>query len=541
MKNIKIVLLAGMALSILIACTSNDNINNMPSNAVSDNSSDISEDIINLDNSPEYTASIGTEEILGREYEIYDLIPEEESNDSRFEVAISQDAIGTLPVLYITTNSGQDITDRYEYVDGGLVIDNRIGMHVTNGSNHVEPLDSNVNAGQYADPYDEDYAFTASYDINVRGRGNASWYMFEQKSYMIKFNDLTSIFGMTPSEKYVLISNGADYTLMHNVVAMDIASGLDGLEYTAGQMPVDVYINDEYQGIYILSEKLEIAEDKINLFSEGDYETVTASDNSVPAFLLETGNYIYDDAVYNQDYLFSGHSAQLFIKYPEINEPGTPVYNEILAYMRSMDQSLVSYYSTNFENYIDMDSWVDWFIVMELTCNTDSSLLRSTYLYRRPDGKLHIGPVWDFDMAFGNYGYDNKTYEYWATAEPIYQPNQEKYYWYLYRSDVFMHAVCLRWDEIKDELLDRAYTAIDKYDMAIDASRPAHNERWHAYASTYGANSMKSFIQHRYNWINMSLHTYYYNRHEPTECIPPEGFPTISENAAENENNNENH
>lgn len=399
-----------------------------------------------------------------------------------------------IPTLFLTTDMGAEIASKYEYVSGNFTLDG------------------------------------TTYDISIRGRGNTSWRYFTQKSYLIKFDDRVSFFGMIPSEKWVLVSTFRDPSLIRNCVAMDIAACMDHLEYTPKQIPVDVYLNGEYLGIYTFSEKIDVDLQKINMFSAEEYQPPEDDGDMDLAFFLECGGDLMRPHIYGQEYFMTAHSPKMFFQYPVLDEPYTDEFYYVYNYMNELDRALVR--GEGYEEYIDIDSWVDWFIVMELTNNTDSAFWRSSFLYRRPGEKVMLGPVWDFDMAFGNFDYDNKSYAYWATAEQVYDLAQDHYMSYLYQSDDFMQAVRERWDEVKDDLLATAMESIDRHAGMVAASRVYNNHVRGTNSSEYQVNALRSFIQQRYDWIDMSLHMYGYNRHEapytvsdpvPEEELLPEG------------------
>ena len=133
-----------------------------------------------------------------------------------------------------------------------------------------------------------------------------------------------------------------------------------------------------------------------------------------------------------------------------------------------------------------------------------------------------IGPVWDFDMAFGNFEYDNPTYAYWSTAEQIYSLTQDHYFSYLYKSDEFMLAVRERWDEVKEDLLATALESVDRHAALAEASRVYNNHVRGVSNSAYQVEALKAFIRRRYDWIDMSIHMSDFNRHAPTQSIPEE-------------------
>lgn len=407
-----------------------------------------------------------------------------------------------IPTLYLTTDMGAEITSKYEYVSGNFTYDGN------------------------------------TYEIGIRGRGNTSWRYFTQKSYLIKFEDKVSFFGMIPSEKWVLVSTFRDPSLIRNCVAMDIVACMDHLEYTPEQIPVDVYLNGEYLGIYTFSEKIDVDLQKINMFSAPGYQPPADDEDMDLAFFLECGGDLMRPHVYSQEYFMTAHSPKMFFQYPVLDEPYTDEFYYVYNYMNELDRALVR--GEGYEEYIDVDSWVDWFIVMELTNNTDSAFWRSSFLYRRPGEKVMLGPVWDFDMAFGNFDYDNKSYAYWATAEQVYDLAQDHYMSYLYQSDDFMLAVQKRWDEVKEDLLAAAMESIDRHAEMVAPSRVYNNHVRGINSSEYQVNALRNFIQQRYNWIDMSIHMYNFNRHEApytvSDPVPEEDLLLEGESFQEGEN-----
>jgi len=426
-----------------------------------------------------------------------------------------------LPVLYLYTDDGSNITSRDEYTSAHMLLDG------------------------------------TEYELKVRGRGNVSWTRFPQKAYMLKFDDALSFFDMRRSNKWVLIPTYSDPSLIRNPVAMAIAGCMDGMEFTPQQIPVDVFLNGSYIGIYTFSEKIEVASEKINLFGgdafeeellaeetavtedteedEEDGKDAANPEDELPeiGFMIELGEDLFGTHIQGQEYFWSPYLPQVYVRYPTFDEPNTPEFNYISDYMRRTGQAIVS--GQGYEDYIDMESWVDWFIVMELTNNTDSAFCRSTFLYKRPGEKLMLGPVWDFDMAMGHF-LDNPSYAYWATAEAIYSPAQGHYMSYLYNSDEFMTAVQERWDECKEELLQTAFDAIDTYGEQVARSREYNNKLWGYRGSETQVTYLHTFIQRRYDWIDLSLHMNGFNRHPAT--ISTYGEDIVMQLPAADENGN---
>lgn len=422
-----------------------------------------------------------------------------------------------LPVLYLTTENGAPIASNKNYVDGSLQIGNQ-----------------------------------AVYSCAFRGRGNASWTTYPQKSYLLKFDEKVSFLGMKPSRKWVLRSNYGDPAIVRDAVATDIAREMDALSFTAETYAVDVVLNGKYIGIYQLAEKVEVAEDKVELFSiEEEYpfdenrmltygqlcrgeEYVLEPEDT--AFLMETSFDFYNEHVYGLEYFKVGHLPSTFITYPEPVAGNQQAIDAAIEYMRLTDAAIVS--GENIEAYIDMDSFVDWFIVMELTFNTDSSFNRSTYLYKRPGGKLMIGPVWDFDHAFGNFKFDEPTYQSWCTGEAIYAMCQHHWPDDLVKNDAFMEKVKCRFDEKKDALSKIIEESVFVHMNQVAASGTYQS---HCYGVELDTNpeGITTFLQKRLAWMDESLHSDNYNRHPATMSINWEP-QTTEEGSGEAGENSEN-
>ena len=454
--------------------------------------------------------------------------------------------------FYPPEYSGTDDTDfsalasEYDYIneDGSINLLKEPVLYVTDAGNdtvmynirarymsdipvlHINLDDPNISIDRYKTADATLMIDGAEYPMTIRGRGNTSWWNFPQKSYQIKFEDETSLLGTEPSDKFALVPTYLDNSLIRNPLSAKLAACLDNMEYNPYQTPVDIFLNGKYIGVYTFSEKIDAAMNKVNLFSdnfdvpsayiaspaETHDESVNTSADALPEtpFLLETGGDFRVPHTMGKDFFTSTYTPKLFFKYPEFSTANTDEFKYIKKYIDDTGNAI--YKHTGYDNYIDTASFVDWFILMELTCNTDSAFWRSTYIYKRPGDKLMIGPVWDFDRAYGNFHNDNKTYKYWASAEQVYDLAQNHWFSYLYESDEFMVAVKFRWDEKKDELLGTALDAIDEYGDAVRYSRSYHGAIYGNYGGDSSLKSLKNFVIKRYNWIDESIHMEDFNR-----------------------------
>ena len=197
-----------------------------------------------------------------------------------------------------------------------------------------------------------DSSGTSSFtNVEIKGRGNTSWTSYDKKGYQIKFDKKTSLFGMGKAKKWVLLANSSDDSLLKNYIAFSLAQNLNS-QYPIYCQYVDLWIGGEYQGNYLVTEKVEINSNRVNL--QDEY-----------GILAE-----WDDAFYKQeDHWFENSilGAKFAVK-ETVNEDEAHVQKAISIF----NDSLTDFYSTLLntkkkditidllKQYIDVDSFVQY-------------------------------------------------------------------------------------------------------------------------------------------------------------------------------------
>ncbi len=385
-----------------------------------------------------------------------------------------------LPVFYIEIENGKEVTSREEYLNATVRIDtenavgNFPGLETTN--------------------------------ILIRGRGHYSW-TFDKKPYKIRFEEKTSVLGMNASKNWTLIANYTDRSLIQNYVALEMGKVMDYIPYHSTQYPVDVFVNGSYRGVYTFGEQLEAKEERINL--EENYEDPNTD------YLLEVGGSDPED-VLGQDYFHAGTLSFVAIKHPDTDNIQQSQLDYLIDYVRKADAAVCSL--SNYEDYIDVDSLIDWVIMHELTYNLDCCFRRSCYLIKEKDGKLKMGPIWDFDLAFGSY------YRYeagdWATIGEADGYVGITWMNYLKDDPAFMARFTARWNEIKGELKQTALDCVDRMGALVTPSAEMNFRVWnilevwvpaqpsdHYQYNTYAKRlaRLRQFIIDRYQWLDDQL------------------------------------
>ena len=317
-----------------------------------------------------------------------------------------------------------------------------------------------------------DHVIDSYYEKNmeIQGRGNWSW-SFAQKPYTIKLAEEADLCGMGDAKTWVLVSVHSDKTMMHNFMTQKLAKNM-GLEAVCDNEYIDVVCNGEYVGTYVLTEKIQFRENRIELEEDTGmlfeiemvyrhtcssyclklYENPSNPSNSIHMRLIEHGAFDLDNLTKEQ-------AAQLKTDMKNAQK-------QIDTIARAMEGNYYDYLKT----VIDIDSLVNWYLLNELTRNYDSAFVTSCYCYFNSEGILCMGPVWDFDTC---YGIQDSSYNSSRIQDAPW------FDWLINNCPEFKRAVCLRWSELRlDGTLDDFYSAIDKIEAHIKASEILQHTRY---------------------------------------------------------------
>ena len=230
---------------------------------------------------------------------------------------------------------------------------------------------------------------TSAEDAQIKGRGNTSWKYYEKKGYQLRFSEKTDLLGMGSAKKWILLANASDSSMMKNAAAFDLARaiGLPGIpEYRFA----DLFINGEYRGLYMVCEKVEIGKERLDL-----------SENGVLAELDEEfydeEELWFEDAVTGRHYTEKDAEEAL----------AETLFAQFEASMNIFLENALRADSASFakvEETIDLDSFARVYLLEEFLANNECTV--TSLFFWQDGGKLHAGPVWDFDTCLdGNSGF----------------------------------------------------------------------------------------------------------------------------------------
>lgn len=238
-------------------------------------------------------------------------------------------------------------------------------------------------------------------DLEIRGRGNTTWSL-PKKPFQLKFSKKVNLLGMNKVKKWVLLANYSDTSQIRNDVAMSLMEMLDGKEHR-GKF-VELYFDGEYEGLYYLLPKVEIEKEMVDL--RDDLGVLVELDNlhrdEVVCYLSYEGNCLtLKNVVADKTEGAQEKAMEDFL----IN------FNKLEVAAENGDFATVT-------EVADVESLVEYFLINEFAVNPDAY---SSSFYWHKDGvesKLQAGPIWDFDLAFGNLKWG------WASQENFYSPEE---------------------------------------------------------------------------------------------------------------------
>lgn len=303
------------------------------------------------------------------------------------------------------------------------------------------------------DSEDGDYGpvFDTNGKIKVRGNSTGEYYNVKLP-YNIKFSTAENLFGMGSAKKWALLANAFDKTLIRNAIAMELGVAFE-LDYTSCYKFAEMWLNGKYLGSYMIIENVDVSPTRVDIdIDSGD-------------FLIEIEYYRMETGV---TYIESKYTKTRFA----INDPETPTQKQLKAltdFVNTVDNAIRKKERDLIEKYIDIQSFVDVYIVEEYLKNVDF-YYSSTRFYCK-DGVLYAGPIWDFDLSMGNCDYYyypdyNNIYSSGDSSKGFYG-RQMPWYDILFECDWFEELVWERYNE-KYSVLENVHTENELGDSLID-------------------------------------------------------------------------
>ena len=338
-------------------------------------------------------------------------------NGKKFEAGVTYNYSGTitsatiectgLPIVMVNTADGKDITSKGIWKEGStLTIINTDGNAINSSG-------------------------------KVKGRGNNTWAL-PKKPYAIKFSKKQSPFGFPANKDWILLAEYYDRTMLRTAFMSAISRAI-GIEFSINYQHVNLYLNGKYKGMYVLTDKVEKAKNRINIKDDG--------------FIIEEDTYYKQEKVYFNSSLLvdnDGKKRGFSFKYPDDDEDivsGDDNYNFIKTYIYQMESALNQLTSkpndTSYQDYIDVTSFAKFHVACAAFVLLD---LNRFYVLPSRSSKLKMMPMWDAEWSLG------LRHKSWGKTYPMYNDTSWDrffYFKYLMKSPAFVTAVKAEWAKFK--------------------------------------------------------------------------------------------
>ena len=291
---------------------------------------------------------------------------------------------------------------------------------------HADKDTKHPNNSFILDAPEDDYDLDVRDSVEFKGRGNSTWALYDKKGYQIKFKEATSVMGMGAAKKWVLLANASDDSMLRNQLVYRMADKMD-MEFVPSFEYVDLWIDGEYLGTYLLGEKVEPGDSRLAL---------TQQDGSL---------FEHDESFYNtEDYwLYSEKLQRHFVLKEIVLEEPDAITKTMDAFEAAVDELAEYLYTTPSKevtlealaSMIDVDSFAKYYLVNEYALNKESYATSFYWYWDGAGDVLHLGPIWDFDTCMGNdsgsyeenYGDQHVLIRY-LLAAPVFKERAEELY-----------------------------------------------------------------------------------------------------------------
>ncbi len=409
-----------------------------------------------------------------------------------------------LPLVFINTN-GQDIVDEPRIIaDMGII---------NNGPGNINYFTDSVN----------DY--NGKIAIEIRGASSQFFpknnYGFETQDELGENNNYP-VLGMPEENDWILHGPFSDKSLIRNALSFDI--GRQMMDYASRTRFCELLINDQYRGIYLMMERIKRDPSRVDI--------ATLKPEDIEGDEL-TGGYVFqldrDDEDTEEDGWYSPYGSNPFYAFhsPDYDDLLPVQENYLKNWMNGFEAAMLqpSYINT-YDDYIDEPSFIDYFLINELTKHIDAFKL-SFYMHKRKDsngGKLHMGPIWDFNLGYSNFDFE-------CAPEPegwIY-PCTSRAFWLnkILNIPTVQNNMHCRWNALRDNILhtDVLMNKIDGMAQELEEAQYRNFTTWDILGNYVWPNSfvgdtyqqeidfLKTWLTQRLLWMDQNM------MGSPIDCI----------------------
>ena len=313
----------------------------------------------------------------------------------------------------------------------------------------------------------------------IKGRGNSTW-GYPKKPYRLKLNKKAEICGLGKAKNYVLLANHLDPTLMLNSVAFKIGRLLE-LPFTNHAIPVDVVLNGIYKGSYLLTEQIEVKENRV---------------------MWELDSYWDDEPKFKS----TAFNLPVMVKDPDLT-------TEQFEYWKKDFNAFTTQFAkeplegNSYVDMIDIESVAKFLITFNLVHNMEINHPKSVFLHKEGNGKYVMGPIWDFDWA---YDYEGTSNHFGRYNTPLFSSSMNGVgtaFFQRFLQDSRVKAIYKRtWQDFKNNKLDALLQYVDDYAVMLKPSVERNSELWENTRSfDTKVKELKTWLRNRADYIDSEV------------------------------------
>ena len=336
----------------------------------------------------------------------------------------------------------------------------------------------------------EDTSIVDVHPITIRGRGNTSWDGIPKKSYKVEFQKKAPLLGMPENKDWVLIPNYSDKTLIKNYIAYRLSAEL-GVFYTPRCDFVELYLNGQYLGLYLLCEKIKEGKNRVRLPKDS------------LSYIVEI-DFKYRDG---EQVITSGLEVPFRIHYPK--NATRKELRTLLAHLNGFEKELENMdSSTNIAEWIDLDAYIKHFWIQEALKNPDATFFSSVYFTWTVDTPIRMGPVWDFDLSMGGHtNAEASDPEGWLTVDSYWNKflftdkdftSQVQNYWA--KNSKKFYAIIDSVEQSRTRLKEAALHNFEQWKILDKKDSSLFNKSYDSYDDA--VDHLKGWLSHRFDWIS---------------------------------------
>ncbi len=316
----------------------------------------------------------------------------------------------------------------------------------------------------------------------IRGRGNSTWEWYPKKPYRLKLDEKAPILGLDEEKDWVLLANYRDPTHLMNTFVFEMGQGL-GIPYTNHSRFVELTLNGDYKGLYLLTEQVEQGKNRVAINKhEGLLLSLDVDDG--PAEAPGAGDNFWSEV----------YRMPVCVKSPEADDYPTPetLVDDARSALGSLERAIQRHDYDALSSICDVDGMIDYLLIQEYIYNVEVAAPRSIFLYRDKgdDAKWTFGPLWDFDAGFDfDWGQMTTGHKFFSDyretvlgTDPARHVSDYTYtssfFTDMWKSKQFVSEVKARWNRMRPRIMAEFWPEAKRYAEAAAEAMERNARRW---------------------------------------------------------------